>query len=93
MFNKDAKGVEVLSAERKMRLDETMTELLNFRRNGPLMIDLGVENAGAQAGGFLTFRTRSSMVTGPASGLLEVPGVLRSHGLCVNLGELGPPKE
>jgi hypothetical protein len=30
---------------------------------------------------------------GPASVLLEVPSVLRSDGLCVNLGELGPPKE
>lgn len=39
LFKRDATGMEVLSAEGKTRLDETITELLNFPRNGPLMLE------------------------------------------------------
>ncbi len=61
LFNKDAKGVEVLSAEGKARLDEAMTELLNFPRNGPLMVE-GYAGEGTASQKYLAGRQRAVRV-------------------------------
>jgi phospholipid/cholesterol/gamma-HCH transport system substrate-binding protein len=61
LFAKDAKGVEVLSAAGKVRLDEAMTELLNFPRNGPLMIE-GFTGVGTGPQQYLAARRRAVRV-------------------------------
>ena len=61
LFKKDAKGVEVLTAEGKARLDETMTELLNFPRNGPLMVE-GFAGEGTASQQYLVGRRRAARV-------------------------------
>lgn len=61
LFRKDASGVELLSAEGKARLDETMTELLNFPRNGPLMIE-GFTGVGTAPQRYLLGRRRAVRV-------------------------------
>ena len=61
LFNKDAKGVESLSAEGKARLDEAMTGLLNFPRNGPIMVE-GFAGAGTVSQQYLVGRQRAVRV-------------------------------
>ena len=61
LFDKDAKGVEVLSVEGKARLDEAMTELLNFPRNGPLMLE-GFAGEGTASQRYLAGRQRAVRV-------------------------------
>ena len=61
LFKKDAKGVEVLSVEGKLRLDEAMTNLLNFPRNGPLMVE-GFAGEGTASQQYLTGRRRAVIV-------------------------------
>ena len=61
LFKKDAKGVEVLSVEGKARLDETMTELLNFPRNGPLIVE-GFAGEGTASQQYLAGRRRAVSV-------------------------------
>lgn len=61
LFKSDAQGVEVLSVEGKVRLDETMTELLNFPRNGPLMIE-GFAGEGTGPQRYLVGRRRAVRV-------------------------------
>ena len=61
LFNKDAKGVEVLSVEGKARLDEAMTELLNFPRNGPIMVE-GFAGEGTASQQYLVGRQRAVRV-------------------------------
>lgn len=61
LFGKDAKGVEVLSAEGQAGLDETMTELLKFPRNGPLMIE-GFAGVGTASQQYLAGRRRAVLV-------------------------------
>jgi phospholipid/cholesterol/gamma-HCH transport system substrate-binding protein len=61
VFTKDAKGVEVLSVEGKVTLDETMTELLKFPRNGPLMVE-GFAGAGTAPQQYLVGRRRAVRV-------------------------------
>ncbi len=39
LFKKDAAGLEVLTVEGKARLDEAMTAILQFPRNGPLILE------------------------------------------------------
>ena len=51
----------MLSVEGKARLDETMTELLNFPRNGPLMIE-GFAGAGTAPQQYLVGRRRAVRV-------------------------------
>lgn len=61
LFKKDATGVEMLSGEGKTKLDETMTELLNFPRNGPLMIE-GFTGVGTVPQQYLVGRRRAVRV-------------------------------
>lgn len=61
LFNKDPKGVEVLSVEGKARLDEAMTELLDFPRNGPLMVE-GFAGEGTASQQYLVARQRAVRV-------------------------------
>jgi phospholipid/cholesterol/gamma-HCH transport system substrate-binding protein len=61
LFNRDAKGVELLSVEGKARLDEAMTELLNFPRNGPIMIE-GFAGEGTASRQYLRGRQRAVRV-------------------------------
>jgi phospholipid/cholesterol/gamma-HCH transport system substrate-binding protein len=61
LFKKDAKGVDVLSVEGKAKLDETMTAVLNFPRNGPLMIE-GFAGEGTSSQRYLAGRQRAVRV-------------------------------
>jgi phospholipid/cholesterol/gamma-HCH transport system substrate-binding protein len=61
LFKKDAKGVEVLSVEGKARLDEAMTEILNFPRSGPLMVE-GFTGEGTASQQYLVGRRRAVRV-------------------------------
>ena len=61
LFTKDAKGVELLSVEGKARLDEAMTKLLNFPRNGPVMVE-GFAGAGTASQQYLAGRRRAVRV-------------------------------
>jgi phospholipid/cholesterol/gamma-HCH transport system substrate-binding protein len=61
LFTKDAKGVELLSVEGKARLDEAMTELMSFPRNGPIMVE-GYAGAGTAAQQYLAGRRRAVRV-------------------------------
>lgn len=61
LFVSDAKGVETLSVEGKTRLDEALTEILNFPRNGPLMIE-GFSGAGTTPQQYLNGRRRAVRV-------------------------------
>jgi phospholipid/cholesterol/gamma-HCH transport system substrate-binding protein len=61
LFKPDAKGVEVLSAAGKARLDEAMTEILNFPRNGPLMVE-GFAGARKPSQQYLRARRRAVSV-------------------------------
>jgi phospholipid/cholesterol/gamma-HCH transport system substrate-binding protein len=58
LFNRDAKGVEVLSVEGKARLDEAMTDVLKFPRNGPLMLE-GFAGEGTPSQQYLLGRRRA----------------------------------
>jgi phospholipid/cholesterol/gamma-HCH transport system substrate-binding protein len=61
LFTRDAKGVELLSVEGKARLDEAMTELLKFPRNGPIMIE-GFAGEGTASQQYLRGRQRAVRV-------------------------------
>lgn len=61
LFQKDAQGVETLSAGGKAILDEAMTEILNFPRNGPLMVE-GFAGAGTTPHQYLAARRRAVRV-------------------------------
>ncbi len=61
LFTKDAKGLEMLSPEGKAKLDEAMTELLKFPRNGPLMIE-GYTGVGTASQQYLVARRRAARV-------------------------------
>ena len=61
LFSKDAKGVETLSAGGKAKLDEAMAEILNFPRNGPLMIE-GSSGEGTASQQYLVGRRRAVRV-------------------------------
>ncbi|MEO8662570.1 MAG: hypothetical protein ABI693_29185, partial [Bryobacteraceae bacterium] len=61
LFSSDAKGVEVLSAAGKVKLDEAMTELLTVPRNGPLMIE-GYTGKGTASKQYLLARGRAVRV-------------------------------
>ena len=61
IFDKDSKGVEALSVVGKAKLDEAMTEILAFPRNGPLMIE-GYAGAGTASQQYLLARRRAALV-------------------------------
>ena len=61
LFTKDAKGAESLSVDGKARLDEAMTEVLTFPRNGPLMVE-GFAGAGTASQQHLLGRRRAVLV-------------------------------
>ncbi len=61
LFARDAKGAEVLSVEGKARLDEAMTALLKFPRNGPLMVE-GFAGEGTPSERYLLGRARAVRV-------------------------------
>jgi len=61
LFTRDSKGVESISAEGKLRLDEAMTEILKFPRNGPLMIE-GFAGEGMASQQYLLGRRRAVRV-------------------------------
>ena len=61
LFSKDAKDLESLSVEGKLRLDEAMTEILRFPRTGPLMIE-GFAGAGTASQQYLQGRHRAAIV-------------------------------
>lgn len=61
LFTADAKGVETLSAEGKVRLDEAMTEVLKYPRNGPLIVE-GFAGGGLASEQYLTGRRRAVRV-------------------------------
>jgi phospholipid/cholesterol/gamma-HCH transport system substrate-binding protein len=61
LFSKDARGVESLSTEGKARLDDAMTGLLNFPRNGPIMVE-GFAGAGTASQQYLAGRRRAVRV-------------------------------
>ena len=61
LFNKDTKGVELLSVEGKAALDEAMTALLNFPRNGPIMVE-GFAGEGTASQQYLAGRRRAVRV-------------------------------
>lgn len=58
LFKKDAAGLEVLTVEGKERLDEAMTAILKFPRNGPLILE-GFAAAGTSSQQYLTGRRRA----------------------------------
>lgn len=58
LFKKDAAGLEVLTVEGKERLDEAMTAILKFPRNGPLILE-GFATAGTASQQYLTSRRRA----------------------------------
>ena len=53
--------MEVLSVEGKARLDEIMTEILSFPRNGPLMVE-GFAGEGTTSQQYLVGRSRAARV-------------------------------
>ncbi len=61
LFTKDAKGIESLSVEGKARLDDAMTEVLTFPRNGPLMVE-GFAGDGSASQQYLAGRRRAVRV-------------------------------
>ena len=61
LFDKDAKGVESISVSGKKRLDEAMTEILRFPRNGPLMVE-GYAGEGSASLQYLEARRRAVLV-------------------------------
>jgi len=61
LFTTDAKGVEALSASAKKRLDEAMTEILQFPRNGPLIVE-GYAGDGSASQQHLKARSRAASV-------------------------------
>ena len=61
LFKKDARGLEVLSNEGKVKLDEAMTEILKYPRNGPLMLE-GFSGEGSAAQQHLVSRRRAVRV-------------------------------
>ncbi len=61
LFKKDARGLEVLSDEGKVRLDEVMTEILKYPRNGPLMLE-GFAGEGTAPQQHLVSRRRAARV-------------------------------
>jgi phospholipid/cholesterol/gamma-HCH transport system substrate-binding protein len=63
IFDTDSKGQEALSLAGKAKLDEAMTELLAFPRNGPLMIE-GYAGVGTASQQYLLARRRASQVRG-----------------------------
>ncbi len=61
LFNTGPKGVQTISVEGKARLDEAMTEILKFPRNGPLMIE-GFSREGTASQQYLLGRERANRV-------------------------------
>jgi phospholipid/cholesterol/gamma-HCH transport system substrate-binding protein len=61
LFSKNEKGVEILSAMGKAGLDQAMTEILKFPRNGPLMLE-GFAAEGTTAQQYLLARRRAARV-------------------------------
>jgi phospholipid/cholesterol/gamma-HCH transport system substrate-binding protein len=61
LFQTDAKGEEVLTADGKAKLDEAMTELLAFPRNGPLIVE-GFAGEGTASQQYLRSRRRAQQV-------------------------------
>ncbi len=61
LFEKNAKSEEALSPEGKLKLDEAMTELMAFPRNGPLMVE-GFTGQGTASQVYLTGRRRAVLV-------------------------------
>ena len=61
LFTVDAKGVEALSVTGKAALDEAMAVILQFPRNGPLMVE-GYATAGTASQQFLRARRRAALV-------------------------------
>ena len=61
LFQSDAKGVERLSVRGKAILDEAMTVILKFPRNGPLMVE-GFAGAGTAPQQYLAARRRAVRV-------------------------------
>ena len=60
LFRTDAKGAEVLSVEGKAKLDEALTEILAFPRNGPLMVE-GYAGTGTASQQYLAARRRAAI--------------------------------
>ena len=61
LFGADSRGQPVLTADGKRRLDEAMTAILAFPRNGPLMIE-GFAGGGTASEQFLAGRGRATRV-------------------------------
>lgn len=61
LFIRNAKGVEALSASAKKRLDEAMAEILQFPRNGALMVE-GYAGDGSASQQYLLARSRAAHV-------------------------------
>ena len=61
IFSKDTRGVEVLSATGKVKLDAAMTEILQFPRNGPLIVE-GYAGDGGASQQYLRARRRAAVV-------------------------------
>ena len=61
LFGKDTKGLELLSAAGKQKLDEAMVEILKYPRNGPLMIE-GYATEGDAPQQHLVSRRRAARV-------------------------------
>lgn len=61
LFIKDAKGLELLSVEGKVKLDEAMVDILKLPRNGPLMLE-GFAAEGTPAQQHLVARRRAVRV-------------------------------
>ena len=61
LFSRNLKGGQTLTVEGKAKLDEAMTEILKFPRNGPLIIE-GFSGEGTPAQQFLLGRERANRV-------------------------------
>lgn len=61
LFGKDLKRTSILTAEGKARLDEAMTAILGFPRNGPLMIE-GFTAEGTPSQQYLDSRGKATRV-------------------------------
>ena len=93
LFSKDAKGLEVLTADGKILLDEAMTALLKLPRNGPMVVE-GFAGVGTAAQQFLGGRRRASRVEAYIIDRFRLrPAYVGALSLGAELSEQGTTKE
>ena len=96
LFIKNAKGVEVLSASAKKRLDEAMAEILQFPRNGALMVE-GYAGDGSASQQYLQARSRAAHVQAYITYRFQLRpayvGIVAMGAVPPEAGVIGPSRE